>query len=447
LTSVGSRIEAASRFVLLGVAWGIVSLSLLAPSAVQAQNAQAESVDGRGRPEYDPLGIYLNDGLTMLGRLQVGRRAAPVPRSGETLGSFIVNTTMELEAVQDSNVYRKSTNESSDTLMRFNPGLRMGSDWANHALNFSLGGSFGRYLDLSSEDYNDFNAGVDGKLDIDEGEAASLGLSWNRIHEARGSIDDQSSAKPTISQNFNFNAGYNRDVGEIFSRTTLTTSYADYFDNGTTNHDDRDVWTYTLRQRFGHDIDEGSQIFIEGAANLRDYVLSYDDNGKKLGSHGYEGLVGVVWDVSGVTFVEFGAGYLFQNPNDKNYKSQKGPAFRGRFLWNPTGVLTLSGSVAREVRETSQANSSGVLASVYGLKLDWEARYNLILSLDGGLTTEEVGGTNRSDDTSRMAFRWRWLIGQNWSLRGAAEYEEKTSSSANSGFKDMRFSIAIVERL
>jgi hypothetical protein len=441
------RIAPVSRLFLLGAAVALFSVCVAAPSIVRAQSAQAESVEGRSRPEYDPLGIYLDDGLKMLGRLQVGRRAAPVPRSGETLGSFIVNTTMELETVHDSNVYRKNTNETSDTLMRFNPGLRVGSDWANHALNFSLSGSFGRYLDLSSEDYNDFNAGVDGKVDIDEGEAATLGLSWGRGHEARGSIDDQSSAKPTVSQNFNFNAGYNRDVGEIFSRTTLTASFADFFDNGTTNHDDRDVWTYTLRQRFGHDVDEGSQIFIEGAANLRDYVLSYDDNGKKLGSHGYEGLVGIVWDVSGVTFVEFGAGYLFQDPNDKNYKSQKGPAFRGRFLWNPTGVLTVSGSAAREVRETSQANSSGVLASIFGLRLDWEARYNLILSLDGGLTTEEVGGTNRSDDTSRMAFRWRWLIGQNWSLRGAAEYEEKTSTTANSGFKDMRFSIAIVERL
>lgn len=420
---------------------------LTVPAIALAQSASQDSVEGRGRPEYDPLGIYLNDALTILGRLNIARTAGPVPRSADTLGSFMVNTTMELETSYDDNIFRKSTGQVSDTLARFKPGMRLSSDWANHAFGFSLGGDLGRYTDHSTENFSDFNSGVTGKIDVDEGENLDLSLGWSRGHEVRGSLDDRDEAKPTTSQNFNFGATYSRDVGEIFSRTTFTAGYADFFDNGAINNDDRDVRTYTLRQRFGHEIDEGSQIFVEGAGNLRDYVASLDDNGKKLGSHGGEALVGLVWDVSGVSFLEFGVGYFRQEFADPASRTSKGPSFRGRFLWNPTGMLTLSGGATREVKETTQTGASGVVTSVYSLKLDWEALYSLILTMDGAYQTEETGGTNRSDDTSRFALRARWLMGQNWSMQSAAEYAERKSTRANGGYSDMRLMVSIVERL
>jgi hypothetical protein len=354
---------------------------------------------------------------------------------------------MELETAYDDNVYRKPSGQVSDTLFSFKPGLRLASDWNNHSLALDLGGNLGRYLDTEVENFSDFNAGASGKVDIDEGESATLGLNWSRGHQSRDSLDNQNEAKPTTFQNFNFSSSYSRDAGDIFSRTTVTAGLADFFDNGSVNNDDRDVWTYALRQRFGHEVDEGSQIFVEGAGNYRDYSASVDDNRKKLGSHGYEGLVGLVWDVSGISFLEFGAGYFQQNYKDPTLRPSKGPSFRGRFLWNPTGLLTLSGNVGREVAETQQTSASAVVVSTYSLKLDWEALYNLILSVEGSLQNQKTGGTNREDDTTRWAFRWRWLIGQNWSLRGAAEYAERQSTSSGSDYKDMRFSIAIVERL
>lgn len=444
--SVGQRRTARAGLAAAALAAGLAAL-MTAPMIALAQSANQESVEGRGRPEYEPLGIYLNDALTVLGRLNVARTAGPLPRSAETLGSFIVNTTMELETTYDDNIFRQSTGQVSDVLARFKPGIRLSSDWANHAFGFSLGGDLGRYADHSTEDFSDFNAGINGKIDVDEGENLDLSLAWSRGHEARDSLENQNEVKPTTNQNFNFSATYNRDVGEIFSRTTLTAGYADVFDNGTINNDDRDVRTYTLRQRLGHEVDEGSQIFIEGAGNLRDYVATVDDNGKKLGSHGVEGLIGLVWDVSGVSFLEFGAGYFRQEFNDPSSQTSKGPSFRGRFLWNPTGLLTLSGSAAREVKETAQAGASGVVASTYSLKLDWEALYNLILTAEGGFQTEVTGGINRSDDTARFALRARWLMGENWSLRGAAEYAERTSSRAGANYSDMRLTVAIVERL
>lgn len=422
-------------------------MCLTSASPALAQQAERESVEARPRPEYDPLGIFLDDIMRVVGRADPGSARGPTPDSTETLGSFLVNTTMELETSYDDNVFRKASGKQSDYLARFKPGFDVKSDWSNHALNFSLSADLGRYADLATEDFNDFNTSLSGKIDVDEGEMIDLRITWGLGHQARSSVDDASEPEPTRTQSYGFNAVFNRDVGEIFSRTTVDAARTDIFANGATSNSDRDLWTYTVRQRFGHDVDEGSQLFIEGAGNLRDYDLSVGRNGTKLGSHGFEGLVGLVWDASGVTFAEFGAGYLIQNHNEPSFQASKGPSFRGRFVWNPTGLLTLSGSASREVKETSQANASGVLNTNYTLKFDWEALYNLILSAQMGYTTEDTRGINRIDDTTNFALRARWLLDQRWSLRGAIEFDQRESTSASSEFENMRFTIAITEKL
>jgi hypothetical protein len=136
-----------------------------------------------------------------------------------------------------------------------------------------------------------------------------------------------------------------------------------------------------------------------------------------------------------------------QSYNEPTFANSAGPSFRGRFVWNPTGLLTLSGSASRAVQESAQANTSGVVNTNFSLRLDWEAMYNLIVSADAGFLNEDAGGTGRIDDTMNFGLGARWLIGQNWSLRGGIAYQQKSSSVATSDFSDTRISIAIVEKL
>ena len=435
------------RLIPLLAVTSLVAVCDFAPRLALAQSAQSDSVVGRPRPEYDPLGIRFDDALRVLGRAQVGRKARPTPQSDETMGSFTLNTTMELETIYDDNILRTKTRQISDGIAKFRPGLALASDWANHALNLTLGGDIGRYAENEKENYEDFNAGIGGKIDVDDGKFITLNTSWSRRHEERGTFDDAATPKPTQLQVYSFSGSYDHDVGDIFSRTSLSADYTDVFDNGTTNNDDRDLWTYSLRQRFGHEVDEGSQIFVEGAVNLRDYTATVNDGGTKLGSHGYEGLVGLVWDVSGVSFLEFGAGYFQQFYNESTFATSSGPSFRGRFIWNPTGLLTLSGGVARSVQETAQSNTASVINTKFSLNLDWEARYNLIVSANAGLQNEDAGSTGRIDDTTTFGLATRWLIGQNWSLRGGLDYTQKSSTTSSSEYSDTRFSLTLTERL
>jgi hypothetical protein len=194
-------------------------------------------------------------------------------------------------------------------------------------------------------------------------------------------------------------------------------------------------------------VDEGSQLFVEGALHRRDFIASVDDNGFRQGSTGGEALVGLTWDTSGITFVEFGIGYLWEHYKEAAYSDTTGPSFNTRAVWNPTGLLTLSASAKRQVSSTAQVNASSILSTLYSLKLDWEARYNLIVSAEAGLTQEDTQGTNRSDDTTKMALRSRWLIDQHWTLNGSVQRTQRKSSVVNGGFKDTVFLINLTERL
>ncbi len=431
----------------LGGPFALAALVLLVVPAAQAQQAIGESVDGRGRPEYDPIGIQFDDALRMIGLMQGPRGIGPTSRAAETASSFLLHTTMEFDVAFDDNVYRANTGQVSDTIFRFRPTIEVGSDWDNHALKFVLGAAIGRYASNKGENYEDFNGGVSGKIDVDEGEAVNWGAGFARGHQERGSLDDTGAATPTKFYTYNFNASYVHDVGEIASTTSAKAERSDYLDNGALDNNDRDRWLFELRQRLGHQVDEGSQAFVEGAVNTRRYDRPLNNDGFKPDSKGYELLAGVMWDYSGVTFAEAAVGYIAQYYDDPLLPTVSGPSFRVRTIWNATELLTLTVEGGRTVEETSQSGVSGILQSSFALKLDWEAMYNLILTAQAGWTNQESRGTGREDDTTRLALRARWLIDQNWYVKAALEHDFRDSTAANGNYKNTRFLITLGERL
>ncbi len=428
----------------------MVVLALVAvtmPRQALAQQALSESVTSRARPEYDPIGIQFDDALRLIGRGAIGRNAAPTSRSAETLGSFTLFTVTELEEIYDDNIFRSNTGEVSDYITKFRPSLKLTSDWANHALNFNVGAEIARNALHGSEDYEDFNAGVDGKIDIDEGDTINLGASAQRGHDQRGSLNDTGAATPTKYYNYGFTGAYTHDVGDITSRTTATATRIDYLANNGINNNYRDRWVLEVRQRFAHEVDEGSQVFIEGAANDRVYDETFDNAGQKNGSHGFEALGGYQWDYSGVTFLEVGVGYIYQDYNEPTLPNPHGPNFRLRGIWNATELLTLTAEAGRSIEDTAQTGVSGVLTTSYALKADWEAMYNLIVSAQLGYRDEQSRGSGRVDDTTTSALRARWLIDQHWYLTSALEHDFRDSSVTTGNYTDTRALITIGEHL
>jgi len=426
----------------------VLGASLPLAGAAQAQQATKESVTGQSRPEYDALGLQFDETMTIMSRVVTwNRKSGVTPRAEDTLSSFRFDSHLELDTEYDDNIFRTENAVKSDVIYRFRPRIKVASDWANHALGLTLGGAFGRYQEYGSEDFNDLNAALEGKLDIDEGDVTSFSLSWNRSHEGRDDIDDVDGPKPSVLRTTALSVTHNHDRGDIFSRTTLGVQNIDYDDSGDVNNDDRDRWVYDARQRFGYDIDDGSQAFVEGGFSFRDYRLKFDDNGRELGSHVTEGLVGLTWDASGVTFAEIAGGLLRQSFNDRDRANETSFSFRGRLVWNATGLVTVTGTASREAKETTVAGGAAELNSNFGLLVDWEARYNLILSAEAGLSLSSIKSTGREDETRDLTLRARWPLDNNWRLGARITQRVRDSNTVDESYDNTRFMLTLIEDL
>ena len=113
----------------------------LEPPAV---GPRADTVFGRPRPDYDPLGIRQ--------------------------GSFLMYPSGAIAETFDSNVFATQTGARSDFYTKLIPALTIKSDWNQHALAFSASGEVKKYAHNTTEDVNNFSADAVGRYDIRRGE-------------------------------------------------------------------------------------------------------------------------------------------------------------------------------------------------------------------------------------------------------------------------------------
>lgn len=418
------------------------------PGYVVPPTAVQESVKGRSRPEFDPIGIQLNDYVNGIGRLLVGRDKVLTDQANQSLSSFLIHWNMDVQGEYTSNLYRTQTNPKADYVLDLRPSFTVGSDWANDDVRFDAGADLGRHRRNGTEDFNDYYVGLSGRKDILEYESVSGGLRFDHTHQQRGSPDDPGDPVPTLFNTTDLNLGYRNDGGTIFNRTNLDAVYFDYLHNGGIDHSDLDRIETNLTSRFGFQEEEsGTQFWIEPGANDRRYLRGNFNGNADRSSEGGQVLAGMTWDYTGITYFEFGVGYLRQDYDDPSFPTIQGPAFNGKMVWNATGLTTLTATVDRKIEETVQAGASGTLTTKYGLTADWEALYNLIVDTGVSFSTEDFRGVGRNDDVSGATFGTRYLFGRHWYAEARYSYNSRGSNASGDSYTDHRVLLTVGERL
>ena len=410
--------------------------------------AVAESVKSRPRPEYEPNGIQLNDFVNGLGRLTIGRDRALLDKSNAFLGSFVLNTTTEAQAGFDSNPFRAQTNAKPDRLFVFRPGFTIGSDWNNNSVQLDVGTEIGRYAKNQILNYQDYHIGISGRLDMFSDDALLTGLRFDHLHAQPGAPDTPTTSSfATLYDTYAYNLGYRSEGGREFFRTDWQTVYYDYLHNGGTENDNLDRIVSTLTTRVGYETTPGTKLFLEPSINTRRYVRGNFNGQLDQSSQGGQVLGGFVWDYSGVTFLEFGVGYLRQTYDEPSLSTIQGPTANAKATWNATGLLTFTAALNRTVQETALVGQSGDLSTTYSLTADWEALYNLIVDLGVFHTTDDFRGATRQDYTNSWTAGVRYLFSQNWYFESRLYYDERTSSAAGGGYSDQRLLFTVGEKL
>lgn len=374
----------------------------------------------RERPELDPLGIRV--------------------------GSFILSPSLSVHQEYNDNIFATETDTESDFITRILPELSLRSDWNNHSLAFFGSGNIGRYWDNSAEDFEDFNVGTSGRLDVRRDTWVRARAEYQDRHEERSSPDDVGGDEPTE---------YNVSIGRLegfhrLNRLSFTLGGAierfDFDDVGTSlgttiNNDDRDRDEYEASLRVGYELVPSYEAFVRGAYLIRDYDSGTDDAGRDRDSDGFEVVAGVSIDFGGITFGDFFAGYRQQEYDDPTLDKVSGPVVGADITWNVTPLTTFIGTVSREIRESTTGDGMGNFASgrfftTVGVSAQHELLRNLLLGADVSYSNDDFKGIDRSDDIYRFGLDANYMMFRNLYLRGGYRFRSRDSEFAGADFAE-----------
>jgi hypothetical protein len=444
----GLQVSLARR---VGVGSAIVA-ALVALGAGQAlADARSESVEQRIRPEYEPLGLPMDLLFWEAGRLF--SPDSPRPREGgSALGSFIVFPSLDTSLEFDDNVYREEDDTNSDFIFRVTPLIRLESDWDNHFFAFQAGAEYGKYFDLSDEDYLDLLAAAEGRIDVTEDLSFNAFVDYRRAHEGRGDVDDPGAQfEITTYDRYGGGVGLNWDTDLV----TITPGYEyfryDYDDaegpGGVVNNDDRDRSEQRAYVRFSRTVSEGLVAFVEPSANWIRYDNTPDDEGFNRDNNGYAVVVGVEWDPDEIWEVRAGIGYQYQEYDDPAFDSISGVTFGGNVLWNADELLTLQLGFDRYIDQTTLDDSAGKINDQIAFIADYELLPNWILSGQALYRREDFSGIDRVDDYYGAGISTDYYLGENVVLGAEYFHERRESDAADSSFASNSFIVHVLLRM
>lgn len=334
-----------------------------------------DSVTERRKSELDPLGVQLY-GFKLLPKL-------------------------DLKTEYKDNIFKDENGRISDFIEHIQPGFALQSNWSRHAVNLAIDSDIAFYGQNNSEDYQDMNIRLNGRLDVLRGSSLNGGYFFNKGHGDRGSPDDSAGKTPTESTVNGFSLAYKHKFNRFSTQISMIAQHIDYINTPRAlgpdiNQQDRNNWHYVPSLRLGYEIQPQYEAFIEMRYSELIYDERFDDNGAERSSHGYEGLIGIAFDATGLLTGDVAVGYKHREIDDQSLADMGALTGRLNLEWNPTPLMTVRGKFLHEFSETTQIGVSGVERSTFGISVEHELLRSLVLRLNTDYKLADYNGFNRA---------------------------------------------------
>ncbi|ACJ01125.1 outer membrane beta-barrel protein [Rhodospirillum centenum] len=384
-----------------------LTAALILPAGAATAQTPGDPVRGipvqnRPRPDFDPAGL----------------RA----------GTFLVYPQISLSGRYDDNIFADESGTVDDVIYIASPQVRLQSDWNRHALNLRAAAEIGRYADNGSEDYEDYVAALDGRLDILRGTTATGRASFARLHEDRGSPDEAGGLEPTEYDLWTASATLDRSLARLGARLTADYRGFDFNDvpapgGAVIDQDDRDRDEYGVAARLSYATSPNLAGFIQAAYNWRRYEREVGRD-----SEGYRLTGGVALDFGGVTSGEIFAGYRSQDYDNPAFPTADGLTYGASLAWNPTTLTSLAFTASNTVEETTSDAASAYVATLFRIDIDHELLRNLLIGGYAGYLENDYERIDRTDDVISLGASLRYLVNRNFQIEGGYDYTNRDSN-------------------
>lgn len=400
----GGRRPAAIVSLQFGIAFGAVGWSAQGGAQDLRPDLNANMILDRPRPGYDPPGIKLG-----------GLRAFP---------------SLTAQVGYDSNLYRRDDVVVQDVIYSATPRLLVQSDWTRHRLDIDAEVGVERFAKTGTEDNEQYRLSAAGRLDISRAVRVEGNGRYVNARETRGSAGDIFvGGEPIHYQSYGGDGTAIADFGRIGLRASVADDRYDYRDahigNLLVSQRYRDHDAVGAGAEAGLRIGPSLGLFVSGRYNRQSYDV--DQAGVSLDSRGFTALAGVSFGLTQLLSGRIGLGYLRQTYADATFTTARGFTYDGSVTWNPTPLLALNATARKDIAQSPIAGLSGIFASSFALKADYELLRNLLIGARGSFDRESYRGLDRVDRRVQARLSARYLLNRNANIDLSYEHGRQRS--------------------
>ncbi|WP_181703027.1 outer membrane beta-barrel protein [Chthonobacter albigriseus] len=381
------------------------------PAQPLTPTGETADQEGEARASYEPLGLRRGSFVTYL-------------TSRSALG---YSTNAGNTAAGSGAAY---TDNRSEIAVR--------SDFARHALDFTLRGGLRDYLDSPQKSVPNVEAIVSGRLDLTEVDrlGGTLRYDWQRESSSSAEVG---TASGSDIHTLTASVGYERRAGLIGLDLRGAVDRTIY------SGDDRDNTAVTGSLRLSLDNGAVFRPFVETSAFARLRDSEVDETGFRRSSAGGEAKVGLAFD-HGTVSGEVGAGYAFERFDDAALGDLKGFVADGSLAWQPNPLTTFTLKADTVFEPSRLAGASGSIVRSLDLAAEYALRPNIILNAGAALTYQDYVGVAREVTTFSVRGGAAWKLNREVELGLVATHSIKDSTVSGEDTQETTVEAAITVR-
>ena len=381
----------------------ITGLIASPPGAAQVAAGDArpptgrETVTGRARPGYAPIGI-------------------PV-------GGFRLFPSLEARGSYDSNIYALPGSPVDDVALVLSPRLTLRSEETRrYDIALIADAAITRYAQQTIENNTSGVVSATGRIEVDRDTQLSASLTAARRVQRRGTEDEAlvGVLPPVAYRELTSTLGAERRFGPVTAALGGTVSQFRY---GSTEVDGRRV---SLRDNNAEQaganarvaVAVGPAVGVFAAARYNDARYARSTRLPNRDSAGYALLGGVAFANSLING-EAGVGYMRQTFKSPLYRDISGINYGVRLNWGPTPLADIHLDVGRTCQRSALIGAAGIRLDRATISADYELLRNLLLDSGVTYTIADYRGLDRRDRRLEGAFGVRYLANRNLSLVGS----------------------------
>lgn len=408
-----------------GLASGLASLVGISPAS--AQTTVSPLLNQFITPDIYGRGV--EPGVTVASRTRTDYDSP-----GVRAGSFVIRPLVTESLGYESNVLGTAAPHGSPVI-ETNASIAAASDWSRNSLRAALNIDDVRYPSQSLQSYTNWTASLDGTYEIGR-DVLSAGYSHFNLNQTALELNTPQVSKPLP---------YVIDTGRLTYRIDLSrfavtpgVEVAKYsFGSGSVlgssfqqNYRDRTVVTPGVT--VGYELSPRRNLVLV----VRDAIASYSSSAPGQARRDYNDLSilgGLDYEATGAVRFRLLAGYEVRQFNAAQYKSIQAPVVEASAIWTPTGLTTVTGTLARRIEDATDETTAGYTETSVQLRVDHEYLRNVLLRANVGYYRDDYNQGGGSQTLWATGAGATYLLNRNMQVGLSYDFYARQSGGANAG--------------